>query len=83
MSGRADSELASKIKELRSGLGYSQRLLAEALHVSRPQVVEWENGASERPSTEKLIEILKWQRSVRLEHLGNGFGSGLDSIWRA
>lgn len=58
-SGRTDAELSSKVKELRAGLGYSQRILAETLHVSRSQVVEWENGVSERPSTDRLIEMAK------------------------
>lgn len=58
-SGHADAELSSKVKELRAGLGYSQRILAETLHVSRSQVVEWENGVSERPSTDRLIEMAK------------------------
>jgi transcriptional regulator with XRE-family HTH domain len=52
-----DPELAAKVKELRNGLGLYQAQFADRLTVSRTQIVGWEQGATERPSVEKLLEM--------------------------
>jgi len=54
-----DPELAARIKELRNGLRLYQAQLADRLKVSRTQVVGWEQGAKERPSVEKLLEMAR------------------------
>jgi transcriptional regulator with XRE-family HTH domain len=52
-----DHVLASKIKELRVGLGLLQAQFAQRLNVSPTQISEWEKGTKERPSVEKLLEM--------------------------
>jgi transcriptional regulator with XRE-family HTH domain len=52
-----DPVLAGRIKELRSSLGLLQTQFAQKLNVSATQISEWEKGAKERPSVEKLLEM--------------------------
>ena len=48
--------ITSRLKQLRSSFGLSQYALADALHISRPSIRNWELGSS-IPTTEALVEI--------------------------
>ena len=43
-------------KEARKGSGYSQKKVANRLHIHKSNVSDWENDVS-RPEYEKLIEL--------------------------
>lgn len=47
---------AQRLRELRTGKGLSQLLLAQALNVDRTTVVNWECGKRE-PDFEMLVKI--------------------------
>ena len=48
--------LARRLRQLRTGAGYSQELLADRLGVSRQAVSKWETGTAE-PSTANLLAL--------------------------
>ena len=48
--------ITSRLKQLRVSFGLSQYTLAEALHISRPSIRNWELGFG-IPTTEALVEL--------------------------
>lgn len=45
-----------RLRELRKTYGYTQRQVADALHVSQPSYIRYENGSSE-PTLENLVKL--------------------------
>ena len=48
--------ITSRLKQLRVSFGLSQYALAEALHISRPSIRNWELGSG-IPTTAALVEL--------------------------
>ena len=63
-------DLGDKIYNLRKKSGYSQKMLAEKVNVSRQTVYKWETGFA-RPSHDKLVTLCKI-----FNELGHTFGLG-------
>lgn len=82
-------DTASRIRELRTGLGLLQSQFADRLGVSRTQVVAWEGASSPRPSTDHLLQMARFatdkdsqlwfleRAGVDIGHFGDAFSASL------
>lgn len=64
-----------RIRELRSRLNLSQVQLAQALHVTKQSVSNWENS-NIQPSVDMIIKIASFF------HVSTDYLLGLDAKWR-